>query len=90
MNNVSPHVVSSLSTIYHDPGFSALMRLQISDLHSTPSALIIDWNSYKILLLLKWKVVKLSPEECKYYLLNLIGKRSRATGLLAKLIGGWP
>lgn len=87
MPNISPHVISSLSTVYHDTGLSVLMR--ITDL----------WLTFNTLCVNKWlKLLKNSSaigrwrgylqKNANTTLLNRIGEGGGATGLLAKLIGG--
>lgn len=91
MNNVSPpHDISSLSTIYHHPGLSVLMRT--TDLWFTLNILCIN-NWLKLLKKKKnlcdwnerwWGSHQKSLGDTGLY---LIVKGSGARGLLAKLIG---
>lgn len=87
---LSPHVILSLSTYclsWHS--LPALMRITDS------------WFTFNTLCINKWlKCLKNSPATGRWWgylqrnanttLLNRIGKGGRATGLLAKLIRGWP
>lgn len=92
MNNVSPpHDILSLSTIYHHPGLSVLMRT--TDLWFTFNNLCINnWSELLKKFLCDWN--ERWPGSCQKNLgdtgLHLIVKGSRARGLLAKLIRRWP